>query len=55
MCGRFYVDDETAREIEKVIRQVNDRVNGVPTGDIRPTNPAAVLFFFGKRISESND
>ena len=43
MCGRFYVDDETAREIERVIRQVNDRVNGVPTGDIRPTNPAAVL------------
>lgn len=43
MCGRFYVDDETAREIERVIRQVNDRVNGVPTGDIYPTNPAAVL------------
>ena len=43
MCGRFYVDDETAREIERVIRQVNDRVNGVPTGDIHPTNSAAVL------------
>lgn len=32
MCGRFYVDDETAREIEKVIRQVNDKTNGVPGG-----------------------
>ena len=23
MCGRYYVDDETAREIEKLIRQVD--------------------------------
>lgn len=27
MCGRYYVDDETAREIEKLIRQP-----GVHTG-----------------------
>lgn len=43
MCGRFYVDDETAREIEKVIRQVNDKINGVPKGDICPSMEAAVL------------
>ena len=43
MCGRFYIDDETAKEIEKVIRQVNDRINGIPAGDIHPTDPAAVL------------
>ena len=43
MCGRFYVDDETAREIEKVIRQVNDKINGVPRGDICPSMEAAVL------------
>ena len=23
MCGRYYVDDDTAKEIEKVIRQVD--------------------------------
>lgn len=45
MCGRFYVDDETAREIENMIRKVDDRVNGapVPNGDIYPTGPAAVI------------
>lgn len=40
MCGRFYVDDETAREIEKVIRQINDKINGVPRGDICPSMEA---------------
>ena len=26
MCGRYYVDDETAREIEKLIRQVDEKI-----------------------------
>lgn len=26
MCGRYYVDDDTAKEIEKVIRQVNQKL-----------------------------
>ena len=26
MCGRYYVDDETAREIEKLIRQVDEKM-----------------------------
>ena len=26
MCGRYYVDDETAREIEKLIRQVDQKL-----------------------------
>lgn len=26
MCGRYYVDDDTAGEIEKVIRQVNEKL-----------------------------
>ena len=25
MCGRYYVDDDTAREIEKVVRQADER------------------------------
>lgn len=24
MCGRYYINDETAKEIEKLIRQIND-------------------------------
>ena len=54
MCGTFYVDDETAREIEKAIRMADERANGkyingksvngkFPTGDIRPSDYAAVL------------
>ena len=26
MCGRFYVDDETAREIERLTREVDERI-----------------------------
>ena len=26
MCGRYYVDDDTAREIEKLIRQVDEKM-----------------------------
>lgn len=44
MCGVFYIDDETAREIEKMIRKVDERLNGTRvTGDIRPTNIASVI------------
>lgn len=25
MCGRYYVDDDTAREIEKVVREVDEK------------------------------
>ena len=52
MCGRYYADDETAREIEKVIRQVNEKLkktagkenNIMLQGrDIHPTESAPVL------------
>lgn len=42
MCGRYYIDDETAGEIEKVIRRIGSGLS-VRAGDIRPTNEAAVL------------
>ena len=50
MCGRYYVDDDTAREIEKVIRQVDEKLrrekeNSVTLQpkDIHPTDMAPVL------------
>lgn len=52
MCGRYYVDDETAREIEKVIRQVNEKLKNtagkenhriLQGRDIHPTESAPVL------------
>lgn len=26
MCGRFYVDDETAREIQKLVRKIDEQL-----------------------------
>lgn len=26
MCGRYYVDDETSREIEKIVRKLDQRL-----------------------------
>lgn len=42
MCGRYYVDDETAREIERIIREVGQKLPK-QTGDICPSVSAAVL------------
>ena len=33
MCGRYYVDDDTAGEIEKVIRQVTEKLQTQKAGD----------------------
>lgn len=50
MCGRYYVDDDTAREIERLVRQVdeNRRQAALPSvtlqaKDICPTDTAPVL------------
>ena len=43
MCGRFYVDEGTAKEIERVIRGVNLRIQKMRTGDIYPSQPAGIL------------
>ncbi len=48
MCGRYYVDDETAGEIEKLVRQVDEKLKkGKWTGggavDVHPGEYAAVL------------
>ena len=48
MCGRYYVDDETAREIERIIRIADERVRRetsvkLQPKDIYPTDTAPVL------------
>ena len=43
MCGRFYVDEGTAKEIERVIRGVDLRIQKMYTGDIYPSQPAGIL------------
>lgn len=51
MCGRYYVDDDTAREIEKIVRQVDEQMSRIKTGDICPSETAPVLMTDGKQIS----
>lgn len=53
MCGRYYVDDETAREINKLIKEVDEKLNlksaaadgqlSFGAHDIYPTNEAPIL------------
>ncbi len=48
MCGRYYVDDETAREIERIIRIADEKVRKaapvkIQAKDIHPTDIAPIL------------
>ena len=43
MCGRFYVDDETAGVLERIAREVDLRLGRMRTGDIYPSQKAGVL------------
>ena len=43
MCGRYYVDEETANEIEHIVRSVDSRTIRNLSGDIHPSELAAVL------------
>lgn len=46
MCGRFYIDDDTARDIEKTIRMVDEQLKReIRTGDIHPTENAPVISY----------
>jgi len=42
MCGRYYVDDETAREIEKMVRDLDAQLLK-ERKDVYPTNETSVL------------
>lgn len=42
MCGRYYVDDETAREIQKLVREINGKLE-ILAGDVRPSQEASVI------------
>lgn len=44
MCGRYYVDEETAKEIERIVRNLDKRLKETPKyGEIYPTNNVMVL------------
>lgn len=58
MCGRYYVDDDTAREIEKLVRQVDEKMRGtaaacrveIAAKDIHPTETAPILASSGSGL-----
>ncbi len=41
MCGVFYVDDDTMREIEKIARKIDKKL--ATTGNVHPSQPALIL------------
>lgn len=44
MCGRYYVDDKTAKEIQEVIRNLDNHLEATPKyGDVYPTNNAMII------------
>lgn len=49
MCGRFFVDEDTLREITKIIQNIDTRL--AKTGEIYPSDPALVLYADEKKIS----
>ncbi|QHQ61920.1 SOS response-associated peptidase [Anaerocolumna sedimenticola] len=52
MCGRYYVDDETSREIRKILEQLDAKYenNKRKSGEIFPTDTAPILAAYGKNI-----
>ena len=43
MCGRYYVDDEISREIEKIVKKLDQRLKIEHGQDIHPSESAVVL------------
>lgn len=44
MCGRFYVDDEMAEEVERLVRNIDKDINGKAEKlDIYPSNEALII------------
>lgn len=43
MCGRYYVDDETSREIEKIVKKLDQRLKIEHGQDVHPSESAVVL------------
>ena len=55
MCGRFYVDEGTVKEIERVIRGVDLQIQKMRTGDIYPSQPAGILTFHSRQNQSGSD
>lgn len=56
MCGRYYVDDDTIRETERIVREVDRKMKKLKAGDVYPSGRAAVITqkTYGLRLEEMN-
>ena len=43
MCGRYYVEPESSGELEKLIAEAKRKSDEVKTGEVFPTDTAAVI------------
>lgn len=43
MCGRYYMDNETVKELEKVVREIDAALGRAGTGDVYPSQSGVVL------------
>ena len=58
MCGRYYIDDDTSKEIEKLVREIQGELSRetaaalqrIRKTDVRPADEAPVLLAAGGRI-----
>ena len=58
MCGRYYIDDDTSKEIEKLVREIQGELSRetaaalqrIRKTDVRPAAEAPVLLAAGGRI-----
>ncbi len=50
MCGRYYVDDETVREIEKIVRNLDQKLYVSGKKDVYPSSMTTVLIPEDKQV-----
>lgn len=43
MCGRYYIDDEITKEIEKLVKSLDEKIRTLKPGEVRPTQKAPVI------------
>lgn len=50
MCGRYYIDDGTEKELEDIVRELDQKQMEIKRGDIYPTNQAPILIAENSRV-----
>lgn len=43
MCGRYYVDEETSKDIQRIVKNIGQKLKIHTAGDIMPSSKATVL------------